>query len=42
MAFRHLVTFLIHLGLERNCWRSRLLSPVAASVWALSQNWRRA
>jgi len=22
------MTFLIHLGLERNCWRSRLLSPL--------------
>jgi hypothetical protein len=21
------MTFLIHLGLERNCWRGRLLSP---------------
>jgi hypothetical protein len=27
MAFGIWMTFLIHLGLERNCWRGRLLSP---------------
>src|SRR5437764_11541989 len=33
MAFRHLDDFLIRAGLERNCWRSRLLSPqLPASV----------